>query len=283
MSATIPNLNQLAQWINAETYETTFRPIPLEEYIKIESILYNKQFMSIQHNCRSVLVFYSTKHWCEVLAKLLAKNFHRIIDDKQINPFDRTKLEDVIEQLRRTPVSLDTDLACSIPMDVAFHHAGLTIDEREIIENAYRANIICVIVCTSTLSSGVGRAGRKGYDDYAESILICSKQEVKLVQKMFEQQTIKPVNSCFFEVETHTSLKRALLEVISSLKAKTKEQIISYIKSTFFYICANSNKSKIDEQSTIDKCLSWLCHNELIHCIDKENIDNENNLRYEPT
>ncbi len=34
---------------------------------------------------------------------------------------------------------------------------GLTIDEREIIENAYRANIIRVIVCTSTLSSGVIR------------------------------------------------------------------------------------------------------------------------------
>lgn len=32
---------------------------------------------------------------------------------------------------------------------------GLTIDEREIIENAYRANIIRVIICTSTLSSGV--------------------------------------------------------------------------------------------------------------------------------
>ena len=38
---------------------------------------------------------------------------------------------------------------------------GLTVDEREIIENAYRANIIRVIVCTSTLSSGVTKIDRR--------------------------------------------------------------------------------------------------------------------------
>jgi DNA polymerase theta len=95
---------------------------------------------------------------------------------------------------------------------------------------------------------------------------------------MFEQEKLKPVISCFIDTETHTSLKRALLEIISSGKANTKEEIISYIKSTFFYICAQSNKSIIDEQSTIEKCLNWLSDNELIRCMDKEN-----SLRYEPT
>ena len=100
---------------------------------------------------------------------------------------------------------------------------------------------------------------------------------------MFEQQKTKPITSCFLETEAHTSFKRALLEVISSGKANTKQEIIAYIKSTFFYICSNSDKSTIDDQSTIDKCLNWLCHNELIRYMDKENIDNENNIRYEPT
>lgn len=100
---------------------------------------------------------------------------------------------------------------------------------------------------------------------------------------MFDQQKTKPIQSCFYENETHTSLKRALLEIISSGKANTKEQIISYLKSTFFYICANSNQSTIDEQIAMNKCLHWLSDNELIHCIDKENVDHENSIRYEPT
>lgn len=117
----------------------------------------------------------------------------------------------------------------------------------------------------------------------AESILICSPREVELVQKMFEQKQTKPIHSCFYENETHTSLKRALLEIISSGKANTKQEILSYLKSTFFYICANSNKLNIDEQLTMNKCLDWLYDNELIHNNEKENIDNENNIRYEST
>lgn len=100
---------------------------------------------------------------------------------------------------------------------------------------------------------------------------------------MFEQEKIKPVRSCFFETETHTSLKRALLEIIASGKANTKEEIISYIKSTFFHTCTHLEESATDGQSTVDKCLHWLCHNELVRSVEKENATDDQQLRYEPT
>ena len=35
MSATFPNLDQVASWLSAELYVTDFRPVTIREYIKI--------------------------------------------------------------------------------------------------------------------------------------------------------------------------------------------------------------------------------------------------------
>ena len=44
--------------------------------------------------------------------------------DVLVLPLDQFTLRDVVEQLRRTPVGLDSVLGRTVPFGVAYHHAG---------------------------------------------------------------------------------------------------------------------------------------------------------------
>ena len=101
MSATLPNLDLLAEWLNAELYTTNFRPVPLTETIKVGNSIFDNNFELVRElnpivktendsdqlvylcletiiNGHSVLVFCPTKMWCEKLADAVAKEFFRL-------------------------------------------------------------------------------------------------------------------------------------------------------------------------------------------------------------
>jgi len=96
MSATLPNLNVLAEWLNATLYQTDFRPISLLECLKYEKKLIDKHQQVVSEinidkriendpdllahlvletivNKLGVLVFCPTKSRCEVLAENIAR------------------------------------------------------------------------------------------------------------------------------------------------------------------------------------------------------------------
>lgn len=109
-----------------------------------------------------VLMFCPFKSWCETLAEVVSKEFSLLLAASPSAPFLGTEnTADVVQQLRESPAGLDKSLAKTVPFGVAFHHAGLMMDEREIIETAFRKGYLKVLVATTTLSAGVNLPARR--------------------------------------------------------------------------------------------------------------------------
>ena len=156
MSATLPNLSDLSNWLKASLYTTTFRPVPLTELIKIDSTLLdtnlrpvgavrptislpndtdNISWMCLETliDSHSVLVFCPIKSWVESLAETIAGDFYQVgrpdpgdTDPDRVEARTRLqaqlsgeRLAEVLEQLARCPAGLDATLAKVIRMGVS--------------------------------------------------------------------------------------------------------------------------------------------------------------------
>ncbi|XP_026215033.1 DNA polymerase theta isoform X2 [Anabas testudineus] len=342
MSATLPNLSLLASWLGAELYQTDYRPVPLQEHLKVGCNFYDKslsvirQFTPALHikgdddhivslcyetvrEGHSVLLFCPSKNWCEKLADSIAREFYnlRLNDhqgdtDAQTVCLDQEGLVNVIAQLKRTPAGLDLILQRTVPWGVAFHHAGLTFDERDVLEGAFRQGMVRVLAATSTLSSGVnlparrviirtptfnghlldpltykqmaGRAGRKGVDTTGESVLVCKEAERQKGISLL-RGTLQPISSCLVRREGEgvtTSMLRAILEIIVGGVASTPQDVRLYASCSLLAASMKCDGQKQSNEETnkgaIEACVEWLMENEFIS-IQKD----EQEERYCPT
>ncbi|XP_029175852.1 DNA polymerase theta [Nylanderia fulva] len=312
MSATLPNLVLLAKWLNAELYNTEFRPIPLNEYCKIGDSIYDNKLNLVRKltelpeleqdvdnilqlcietikSSHSVLIFCPTKKWCEKLAEQIAAAFYKlgckntVLGEMLRKEINNVLIQETLEQLKRSPSGLDNILKNTISFGIAFHHAGLTMDERDIIEGSFRTGSLRVLIATSTLSSGVnlparrviirsplfgntplntltykqmiGRAGRMGKDSAGESILICKPTERNTASSLLSA-TLDPIESC---LNDFTLLIRALLEAVASEVLYTLEDLKLYINCTLLSLSEPS-----DIQTFSDEAIKFLLDNEFL-------------------
>ena len=111
MSATIPNLPEVARWMCADVYQSDYRPVPLKEHVKVGQELYDvdravvrsieateddPQGLAALVNevCpdHSVLIFCATKANCQdsarALVRLLPQSYTEWkAEDKKVLPF----------------------------------------------------------------------------------------------------------------------------------------------------------------------------------------------------
>ena len=70
MSATLPNLELLAGWLDAELYQTDYRPVPLQEWLKVGSNIYDSSLSLVRSftpalavKVRKIKVVCLSKRW----------------------------------------------------------------------------------------------------------------------------------------------------------------------------------------------------------------------------
>ncbi|VDM48117.1 unnamed protein product [Toxocara canis] len=183
MSATISNLAEIADWLKAHQFETHFRPVELEEGILIGKTICDVQTLlplrsissrfelpadpeRIIQLCMeslslgdSVLIFCSSKAETEKVATVVSNHLRELLSEEPQQDFNHMLKIDAlsffVEYFQNETQSSDEILLTTIPTGVAFHHAGLTMEEREAVEDGFRAGVLRILVATSTLSSGV--------------------------------------------------------------------------------------------------------------------------------
>src|SRR3546814_15240370 len=113
----------------------------------------------------SVLIFCPTKKAsvseAEVLARYLGRFLTSTSSDQNVVDTATRKRHEMLAKLADTSVGLCPVLAETVPHGVAYHHAGLTLEERKVIEDGYRPGPIQILETTSTPAAGVNLPARR--------------------------------------------------------------------------------------------------------------------------
>ncbi|XP_040335370.1 helicase POLQ-like isoform X1 [Herpailurus yagouaroundi] len=287
MSATLNNVEDLQEFLQAEYYTSQFRPVELKEYLKINDAIYevdskaeNGMTFSRLLNYKysdtlkkmdpdhlvalvtevipnySCLVFCPTKKNCENVAEMICK----FLSKEYLKHREEEKHE-VIKNLKNVSSgNLCPVLKRTIPFGVAYHHSGLTSDERKLLEEAYSTGVLCLFTCTSTLAAGVnlparrvilrapyvakeflkrnqykqmiGRAGRAGIDSIGESILILQEKDKQQVLELIS----RPLENCYSHLvqEFTKGIQTLFLSLIGLKIATNLDDMYHFMNGTFF-------------------------------------------------
>ncbi|KFQ28265.1 putative ATP-dependent DNA helicase HFM1, partial [Mesitornis unicolor] len=321
VSATIPNAEDIAEWLSDSKMPAVCLKIDEDQRpVKLRKIVLGfpcsdnqtefKFDLSLNYKIASIiqayseqkpaLVFCATRKGVQQAASVLAKDAKFLLSVEQK------------QRLQRSANSLrDSKLRDLLMYGVAYHHAGMELSDRKVIEGAFTVGDLPVLFTTSTLAMGVnlpahlvvvkstmhyvggmfqeysetdilqmiGRAGRPQFDTTATAVIMtrCSTKE-KYIQMLNGADIIE------------SSLHRHLVEHLNAeivLHTVTDVTVaLEWIRSTFLYIRALKNPTHYGFSSGLDKLgieakLRELCLKNLndLSSFDLIRMDEANNFK----
>ncbi|UCH31601.1 MAG: DEAD/DEAH box helicase, partial [Candidatus Bathyarchaeota archaeon] len=174
LSATIKNVEELADWLKAQYVTTEWRPVKLNEGVLLQQEIqfkdgaasrigkYSKNpalnlALHVVKSGGQALIFASTRRNAVSLAKKTAdelssfltkasKRSLNLLGEQITGIGERTRISDLLADI--------------VKQGAAFHHAGLGGRHRRLLEDAFREGKIKVLTATPTLAFGVNLPAR---------------------------------------------------------------------------------------------------------------------------
>ncbi|QLQ80022.1 hypothetical protein HG537_0D00220 [Torulaspora globosa] len=285
VSATIPNVKDIAQWLGSRchgkhaevlAFDDTYRQVALEKHVYGYSFngtnefqhdsLYNLKLDEIlmKHSKqRAAMIFCPTRASTVSTAKYIAQNCPSFISGQRGN--------------QNYPVE-DQNLVCLINKGIAFHHAGLSMADREFVEQGFRNGVIKVLCSTSTLAVGVnlpaylviikgtkmwnasitqeytqldilqmiGRAGRPQFEKNGCAVILTESKMKESYEKLL-------LGTEELESVLHLELIEHLAAEISLGTIFSIQTAVSWLSKTYFYVRYRKRPSAYHEICTAMK------------------------------
>ncbi|WP_226004606.1 DEAD/DEAH box helicase [Natrinema salinisoli] len=283
LSATMPNIDDVAAWLDAPE-ETTFefgeeyRPVELNAGVRTYTHgdnsfadkyrrLYRALDLAEPHlreDGQSLVFVSSRQDTVQAAKKARDEIAERDIPMGARGDYDfHTESKDEIDHATLRKSVLD---------GVAFHHAGLSKNDRDLVEEWFKEGHIELLFSTSTLAWGVnlparcvvirdtkhhdplegevdmspldvlqmlGRAGRPGYDDVGYGWVVCDNAEADKYRRLLRDG--KEIESRLAEsLETHLNAEIAM-GTITDL-----EDVMDWLETTFYYVRGQSKPDEYD-------------------------------------
>lgn len=286
LSATIKNSKEIADWLSSKLILSNYRPVPLETGVFYNDSIYfedrkedltnlsekNINLASIIKDTlnkeKQIIVFCASRSNTMSFAKKYGKIISKYITEKEYK-----NLREISKQALETlenPTKQCEELATSLLMGSAFHHAGLVYKQREIVEENFKKGNIKVIFATPTLAAGInlpafrviintvfrfsegsmvpipvnefqqmaGRAGRPKYDTKGEAICVVNKEGD--IPKIYNTYIISGPSNIDSQLSKINILRGHLLSMILINEIKNLDKLLEYLSKTFYYFTYGS-------------------------------------------